>query len=108
VARDKGKHQEICSRIYKVLTEQSTTPEKVWKASSIRNTRRIIAGNQHQCYWTITTIKEKRHYCGNHRLIHKNDMTQDNNNDSIITGNCENLLRQNLEAIWNTKEGFER
>ena len=105
MARDKGRHQEICSRMYEVLIKQSTTPEKGWRASSIRNTRRIIAENQHQYYWTIT---EKRHYCGNHKLIHKNDMTQDNNNDSIIIGNCENLLRQNLEAIWNTKEGFEQ
>jgi len=47
VARDKERHQKICSKIYEVSTEQNTTPEEGWRASSIGNTRRIIAGNQH-------------------------------------------------------------
>ena len=35
-------------------------------------------------------------------------MTQSNNNDSIITRNCKNLSRQDLEATWNTKKGSEQ
>jgi len=47
VARNKGKCQEICSRMYEVSTEQSTIPEEDWRASSIGNTKRTIASNQH-------------------------------------------------------------
>jgi len=47
VARDKERHQKICSKIYEVSTEQNTIPEEDWRASSIGNTRRIMAGNQH-------------------------------------------------------------
>ena len=89
--------------MYKVLTEQSTILEEDQRALSIGNTRRTIVGNQHQYYQTITTIKRKRYYYGYCRLIYKNNITQSNNNDSIITGNCKNLLRQDLEATWNTK-----
>jgi len=45
VARDKGKCQEICLRMYKMPTEQSITPEKNWRALLIGNTRRTMAGN---------------------------------------------------------------
>ena len=72
---NKGRCQEICSRVYKVPTEQSTILEEDWKASSIGNTRGTMARNQHQYYWTITTIKRKICYYGYHRLIYKNDMT---------------------------------
>ena len=90
MARDKERYQEICSRIYKVPTEQSTIPEEDWRALSIGNTRRTMVRNQYQYYWTITIIKRKRCYCG---LIHKNNTTKSNDNSSIITGNYKNLSR---------------
>ena len=35
-------------------------------------------------------------------------MTQSNNTNSIIIGNCKNLLRQDLEVTQNTKKDFKQ
>jgi len=55
VDRNKRRCQEICSRMYKILTEQDTIPEKGWRALFIGNIRRAMVKNQHQYYWTITS-----------------------------------------------------
>ena len=93
MARNKERCQEIYSRVYKVLTEQSTILKESWRTLFIRNIRRTMVRNQHQYYWTITAIKRKRYDCGNCKSIHKNDMTQSNDDDSIIARDYKNLLR---------------
>jgi len=45
VARNKEQYQEVCSRIYQVSTEQSTTHEKDRRTLFIGKTERTIAGN---------------------------------------------------------------
>ena len=45
VAKDKKQYQEICTRMYQVLIEQSETHEESRKILFIRNTGRTMAGN---------------------------------------------------------------
>jgi len=45
VAKDKKQYQEICTRLYWVLIEQSETHEESRKTLFMRNTGRTMAGN---------------------------------------------------------------
>jgi len=57
VARNKKQCEELSSRMFQMSTEQDATYEKGRRITSFRNTRRTLAGNQHQYNWAITKVK---------------------------------------------------
>ena len=57
MAWTKRGHQEICTRMLQVPTEQGATLKEGRRTPSIGNTLRTIARNQHRHYWTITKVK---------------------------------------------------
>jgi len=91
VARNKEQRQKICSRMLQMPTKQDATYEKGWRATSFKDTRRTIARNQYQHYWTITEIQQEKHYCSHSRSIYKNGLTQGNNDECIIREDCKDL-----------------
>jgi len=57
MARTKGGHQEICIGMHQMPTEQGTTPKEGRRTTSIGDTPRAMAGNQHRHHWTVTKVK---------------------------------------------------
>ena len=66
VARNQERCQKICSRMFQMLTEQSTVPKESGRITPIGNTTRTLAGNQYWYYWPTTKVKWKRCYSGYH------------------------------------------
>ena len=54
VARIKRRHQEICTRMFQMLTEQSSELEEVRRVISIGHSTGTIARDQYQYHWTFT------------------------------------------------------
>ena len=63
-----------------------------------------MAGDQHRHHRALTKIKWNGCYSGHHRLIHKDDLTKDNNNKYIIGRNYKNLQGRYIETTWSTKK----
>ena len=72
-------------------TEQSLTPKEGRRITSTRDSKRIMARDQHRHHRIFTKIEWNGHNSGHCRLIHKDDQTKDNNNKHIIRRNCKNL-----------------
>ncbi len=107
VARTKRGHQEICTRMLQMPTEQSLTLTESRRITSIGYTSRTIARNQHRSYWTSTKVKWDRCYRSHHRLIYKDNLIKGNDNEYIIERNSKNLQRQHLKTTWNTQESLK-
>ena len=75
MARNQEWCKELCPEMFQILTKQGAAYEESRRITSIRDTKRTMAGNQHQHHWTITKIKQKRCYSGYSRLIYKDDST---------------------------------
>ena len=85
-------------------TEQSSTPKEGKRTTSIGNSRRTMAGDQHRYHRTPTKIKWNGRNSGHCRPIYKDDQTKGNSNECIIGRDHQNLHRRNLETTWNTQE----
>ena len=91
MAGTKGGCQEIHTRMLQMSAEQSSTPEKGRRTSSIGNTSRTMARNQYRYYRTITKVKRDGCDSRHCRLIHENDSFEDNNNKCFIGGSSKDL-----------------
>ena len=89
-------------------TEQSPTPKEGRRITSIRNSERTIARDQHQHHRTLTKIEWNRCNSGHCRPIYKDNQTKNNNNEHIIGRNCKNLQGRNLKTTWNTQKNPKR
>ena len=58
----KGGCQKICTGLFQVLTEQSSTPKEGQRTIPIGNTPRTVAGNQHRHHQTFTKVKRNGCY----------------------------------------------
>ena len=50
MSRNKKQCEELCPRIFQMLTKQGATHKKSRRTISIGNARKTMAGNQHQYY----------------------------------------------------------
>ena len=91
MARTKGRHQKICTELLQVPTEQSSTPKEGWRTTPIRNTPRIMAGNQYRHHQTFTKVKWNGCYSHHCRSIYENDLLESNNDEYFIGRNSEDL-----------------
>ena len=91
MARTKGRHQEIHTRMSQMPTEQSSTPKEGRRTTPIGDSERIMARNQYQYHQTVTKVKWNGYYSGHCQPIHKDDQTKSNNNEHIIGRNCKDL-----------------
>ena len=73
-------------------TEQSTTQKEGRRTTSIGDTPRAMAGNQHRHHRIITKVKRNGHNSHHCQPIHKNDLFESNNNEYLIGRNSKDLL----------------
>ena len=90
-----------------MLTKQDATYEKDWRITFFKDTRRTMARNQYQHYWSITEIQWKRHYYSHSGSIYKNGSTQGNNDKYIIERDCKDLSWWNMETTWGSKNNSQ-
>ena len=83
-------------------TKQSSTPKEGRRTTSIGNTSRTVARNQHRHYWAITKVKQDGRNSRHCRLIHKNDSFKSNDDECFIRRNSKDLQGRHLETTWNT------
>ena len=74
-----------------MLTEQSPTPKEGRRTTSIENSRRTMAKDQHRHHKTLTKIKWNGHNSSHCRPIYKDDQTKGNNNECIIGRDRQDL-----------------
>jgi len=73
-------------------TEQGATPKEGRRTTSIEDTPRAMAGNQHKYHWTIIKVKWDGRNSRHCQPIHKNDSFESNNNEHLIGRNSKDLL----------------
>ena len=91
MARTKGRCQEICTRMFQMPTEQSSTPKEGRRTIPIGDSKRTMARNQYRHHQTFTKVKRNERYSGHCQLIYKDDLAKSNNDKYLIGRNSENL-----------------
>jgi len=77
--------------MHQMPTEQGATPKEGRRTTSIGDTPRAVAGNQHRHHWAITKVKWDGRDSRHCRPIHENDSSESNNNEHLIRRNSEDL-----------------
>ena len=72
-------------------TEHSLTPKKGRRTTSIGNTPRTMAGNQHRHHQTFTKVKWNGCYSRHCQLIYENDVLESNTDEYFIGRNSKDL-----------------
>ena len=73
--------------------EQSSTPKEGRRTTSIGDSKKTMARDQHRYYRTSTKIKWDGYNSGYCRLIYKDNQIEGNNDKHIIRRNCKDLQR---------------
>ena len=79
-------------------TKQSVTHEKAGELHSLEISEGLLQE---------ISIDIIGHYSGYHKPIYKDDPTKGDSDKHIFRRDSQDLYRQHLEAIWNTKEDLQ-